>query len=70
MNRYQLRKARLIAAVLLTAACESDTPLAKLPELAARMSESDWRAVSFAAGVAVADVPARTMTVAILGGLA
>ena len=70
MNRYQLRKARLIAAVLLTAACESDTPLAKLPELAARMDEAQWRAVSFAAGQPVADTGARVAVVAILGGLA
>lgn len=69
MNRYQKRKAWLIAAALLIAAAQSDTPIALLPRLAAAMDERQWISVSLAAGVAVADTPARILVVAILGGL-
>ncbi len=72
MNRYQRRKARMIAAVILAAACQAPkpTPLAWLPGLVARMDEAQWRAVSFAAGQPVASHPARVLVVAILEGLA
>lgn len=65
-NSYQRRKARKIAAVLMLAAVNSDTPIANLPLLASRMTESQWRTVSFEAGVAVADRPARVFTIALL----
>ena len=56
MNRYQARKAKLIAATMVLAAAQStDVPMAQLSFLASIMSESEWRTVSFAAGVAVAD---------------
>jgi len=69
-NSYQKSKAKKIAAVLLIAAAQSDTPMADLATLAASMSEREWTSVSLAAGVAVADHPARVFTIAILGGLA
>lgn len=71
MNRYQMRKAKLIAATMVLAAAQStDVPMAQLSFLASIMSESEWRTVSFAAGVAVADQQARVMVVALLGRLA
>jgi hypothetical protein len=69
-NSYQRSKAKKIAAVLLIAAAQSGTPMADLAALAARMDEGQWRTVSFKAGVAVAEHPARVFTIAILGGLA
>lgn len=69
MNRYQQSKARLIAAVLLMAAAQGNTPMSQLAPLAARMSERQWTSVSFAAGVPVVDVPARVLVIALLGGL-
>ena len=66
IGRYQARKARLIAAALLLGAIQSDAPLSNLPQLAAHMSESQWRSISFAAGQSVLDVPARIMAIAIL----
>jgi hypothetical protein len=68
-NSYQRRKARLIAATLLIAAAQSDTPMSSLAQLAAMMDESQWRTVSLQSGVAVADLPARVYVIAILGGL-
>lgn len=70
MNRYQKHKAKLIAATLLIAAAQSNTPMSQLAGMAASFGESEWRTVSFTAGVAVADTPARVYVVAILGGLA
>lgn len=71
MNRYQARKAKLIAATMVLAAAQStDVPMAQLSFLASIMSESEWRTVSLAAGVAVADQQARVMVVALLGRLA
>lgn len=69
-NRYQGRKAKLIAGTLVLAAAQSDTPMSNLATLAAHMSESQWRTVSFQAGVPVADVPCRVLCIAMLGGLA
>lgn len=64
---YQRSKARAIAASLILAACESETLSMKdLPNLAAHFSESEWRTVSFNAGEAVADFPARVLTIAYL----
>jgi len=71
MNRYQLRKARMIASVLLLAAAKSEAvSLSQLGELAARMSEAQWITVSLQAGVSVADKPCRAAVVAILLNLA
>ena len=70
MNRYQLRKARAIAGVLVIAAAASDTPMSLLPVLAARMSHEEWITVSLQAGVPVADHAAKVLTVALLGNLA
>lgn len=67
MNGYQLRKARMIAAVLIaSAAASSRVSMAQLPQLAASFTEEHWRTVSLAAGVPVADVPARVATIAYL----
>lgn len=65
-NRYQKAKARMIAAVLIRAAAESQTPLAILPSLAASMTESQWRTVAFQAQQPVADQQAKALTVAYL----
>jgi hypothetical protein len=70
MNAYQRRKARLIAAVLILAAAQSETPMTQLAQLAARMDERQWISVSLAARVPVADLPARALTVAYLLRLA
>jgi hypothetical protein len=56
--------------MVLAAAQSTDVPMAQLSFLASIMSESEWRTVSFAAGVAVADQQARVMVVALLGRLA
>ena len=66
MNAYQTKKARLIAASLMLAAMQSETPLSSLPALAASMSHRQWVSVSLAAGVPVADQPARVMVLALL----
>jgi hypothetical protein len=65
-NSYQRAKARKIAAVLIQAAAQSDTPFSQLPGLAARMSEDQWRTVAFQAGQSVADKAARVFTIGIL----
>lgn len=70
VNKYQMKKARLIAAALLIAACQSDTPQANLSRLVARADEGQWTSLSFAAGVSVADVPCRALVITILEGLA
>ena len=71
MNRYQMRKAKLIAATMVLAAAQSENvPMTQLALLASRMDEAQWRGVSFQAGVAVADAPARILVVALLGRLA
>lgn len=69
-NRYQQKKARLIAAVLIQAAIQGDTPFSQLAPLAARMKESQWISVSLAAGQPVADLPARAWCIAILQAVA
>lgn len=70
-TRYQKRKARAIAAVWLQTSYATNTPLGDLPELAAHMSEEQWRTVSFAAGQAnAADEATRNYVVAILLTLA
>lgn len=69
-NGYQKRKARLIAAVLILAAAQSETPMSQLAQLAARMSPDQWRTVSFQAGVAIADHAAKVLTIAYLETLA
>lgn len=66
MNPYQRRKAKAIAGVLILAAAASDTPMSQLPGLVARMSDDQWRTVSFQAGVPVADRAARIYTIGLL----
>lgn len=69
-NGYQKRKAKLIAAVLILAAAQSDVPMTQLAQLAARMSHRQWITVSLQAGVAVADHAAKVLTIAYLETLA
>ena len=66
MNTYQRRKARLIASTLMLAAIQSDTPIKDLPAMAAAMNHRQWITVSLAAGVPVAQHPARVLTISIL----
>ena len=70
MNRYQMRKAKLIAATLILAAAQTDVPMTQLAHLAAAMDHRQWISVSLQAGVAVADTPCRVLVVALLGRLA
>lgn len=70
MNSYQRRKARMIAASILSAACQSDTPIGNLPRMLVTLDERAWVSVSLAAGQSVADTQCRALVVAILGGLA
>lgn len=71
MNRYQMRKAKLIAATMVLAAAQSENvPMTQLALLASRMDEAQWRGVSFQAGVSVADTPCKVLVVALLGRLA
>ena len=70
-NRYQARKARLVAAAILAACCQSDDLfLCDLPRLAAHFGEREWVTVSLAAGVPVVDTQARAAVVALLSSLA
>ena len=69
-NRYQMRKAKLIAATMVLAAAQTDVPMTQLALLASRMDEAQWRGVSFQAGVSVADTPCKVLVVALLGRLA
>ena len=68
-NRYQIRKARQIVAVLILAAAASDTPFAMLPRLIARADEAQWRGIAFQAGCPVPDAGTKAATIAILEGL-
>ncbi len=69
-NSYQKAKAKKIAAYLLMFAASTEVvTMSELPELAARMSHSQWVTVSLQAGVPVADAPAKAYTVALLMGL-
>lgn len=65
-NRYQERKAKVLAASLLQAAIASDVPLSKLAFMAARMTHQQWISLSLANGLPVADLPARVYTIALL----
>lgn len=66
MNRYQRRKARALAAVLMLAAVSADVCYSEAATLAARMTQDQWRTVSMVAGVPVADKGAQTLAVAYL----
>lgn len=66
MNSYQKRKAKAIAGVLIMAAAASDIPMSQLSVLASKMSEDQWRTVSFQAGMPVADRAARIYTIGLL----
>jgi|HubBroStandDraft_4_1064222.scaffolds.fasta_scaffold04621_10 hypothetical protein len=66
-SAYDRKKARAIAGCLIASACRSEqVTLRELPKLAARMSNDEWRAVAFQAGVAVPDLAAKRATVAYL----
>lgn len=65
-NSYQKRKARMLAAVLISASCASTVTLAELPELAANLTHREWISVAMQAGVAVPDSRAKALTVAYL----
>ena len=65
-NRYQDRKARQLAAVLMLAAVQSNTSYFEAGMLAARMTLENWRTVSFAADVPMADTVAQKLAVAYL----
>ena len=69
-NSYQRRKARMIAATILRAAAQSDTPMGNLPRMLVTLDERAWVTLSLAAGQSIADTHCRAMVVAILGGLA
>lgn len=65
-NKYQQKKAKALAGVLILAAAASDTPMSQLPELAARMSHRQWITVSMEAGVPVADHAAKVYCIGLL----
>jgi hypothetical protein len=66
MNSYQTSKARRIVAVLCAAQAESSLSRHELTKLVTLMSADQWRAISFAAGVAVADITAKAAVLAYL----
>jgi pseudouridine-5'-phosphate glycosidase len=69
INRRQIRAGRLIAAVIVQAAAQTDTPLAVLPKLAAAMSFDQWRTLAFTVDLPVPDEGVKLATIAILNGL-
>ena len=68
MSAYQLSKARKIARHLIEVAAKTkqETTRAELARIAARLSNDEWRTVAFSAGVAVADLPAKSAVLDIL----
>ncbi len=66
MNRYQRRKARVIARHLLAAQAKSSLTRHQLARCVAIMSAREWQTVAFAAGVAVADLEAKAAVLAML----
>lgn len=70
MNRYQLAKARRIAASLQRAADRTmeATTGHMLARCVAMMTAEEWRTVSFTAGVPKADFECKAATLAILRG--
>ena len=67
MNSYQIAKARKIADILIAALPQSSLVTRnELARTVARLSNDDWRTISFAAGVPVADIKARQAVLAIL----
>lgn len=72
INRYQLAKARRIAAFLRDCAdktMEATSPW-MLSQMTALLTDEEWRTVCLAAGVAVADLEAKAAVLAILRGKA
>lgn len=67
-NGYQIRKAREIVALLLKAQGNSTLTRHMLSRCVAIMSDEEWRAVAFCAGVPVADIECRMAVLAILRG--
>jgi hypothetical protein len=70
INRYQIAKARKIAAYL-QASADATMEATSAPMLAkcvAIMSADEWRTISFAAGVANADIEAKAAVLAMLRG--
>ena len=68
MSSYQIDKARKIVDALINAAAKTkqQTTRYELAKLISRLSHDEWRTVSFAAGVPVADLPAKSAVLAIL----
>ena len=67
-NAYQVRKAKQIANFLLECRDMSTLGRLELAKVVAIMSPDEWRAVSFSAGVPVADLPAKAAVLALLRG--
>ena len=70
INAYQLRKAKQIAAFLLE--CRDQSTLGRLEcaKVVAIMTSDQWRTVTMAAGVPVADLDAKAAVLALLRGRA
>jgi hypothetical protein len=68
MNRYQISKARKIAAFVTACAAKTKraTTAHELCKLVALMDADQWRTLAFQAGVAVADLDCKAATLAIL----
>ena len=61
MTTYQAHKASVIVRYLETAVACSTIRVSELPKLVSLMSERDWQTLCFAAGVPLADIPAKQM---------
>jgi hypothetical protein len=66
MNSYQQHKANVIIRFLEKSIACSTIRVSELPKLISCMSARDWQTVCFAAGVPVADIPAKRL---VLDGL-
>lgn len=65
-NAYQRAKARKIATFLERSCATSTVRQSELPKLVSLMTPDQWRTVSFAAGVAVADYAAKAIVLDLL----
>lgn len=65
-NRYQKRKAKRIATVLLVAYNSADMTPHKLAQCVALMSDDQWRAVCFVADQPIADLDCKAEVLRIL----
>lgn len=66
MNSYQLSKARKISASLLASREQLGLTNHKLAQLVALADADTWRKLSFAAGVAVADLACKAAVIGML----